>query len=101
MDKIGILDPDGINNNPLNNKPYSDNYKIYSQKWKEFPAYKDASEKINNIKNNQIILVVSGTGSGKTVLIPKFVLHTFNYNKNIAIVLPRQIITKTAAEFAA
>ena len=28
---IGILDPDGINNNPLTNKGYSDNYKKLSK----------------------------------------------------------------------
>ena len=29
--KIGILDPNGDNINPLNKKPYSDNYKNYSK----------------------------------------------------------------------
>lgn len=98
---IGILDPDGVNTNPLNNKPYSEEYKILAKKWREYPAYKNPEKTIQNIRENSVILVISGTGSGKTVLIPKFVLHVYNYNKKIAVILPRQIITKSAAEFAA
>lgn len=98
---IGILDPKGINNNPLNEKPYSDEYKELAKKWSTFPAYKKANEIINAIKENQVILIVSKTGSGKTVLVPKYTLHSFNYNAKIAVTLPKQIIAKSAAEFAA
>jgi len=99
--KIGILDPDGININPLTNKAYSDDYIRYAKKWRKLPAYEKASEIINDINNHQVILVVSGTGSGKTVLVPKFVLHSFDYKEKIAITLPKQIISKSAAEYAA
>ena len=101
MNNIGILDPDGINNNPLTNEPYSDNYKILSEKWRELPAYGKSKEIISSIKNNQVILITSGTGSGKTVLLPKFCLHVLDYNGKIAITLPKQIITKSSAEYAA
>lgn len=98
---IGILDPDGINLNPLNNKPYSEQYKILAKKWSNFPAYQDAKNIIEIIKSNQVILVISSTGSGKTVLFPKFMLHVLNYSGKIAITLPKQIIAKSAADFAA
>jgi HrpA-like RNA helicase len=101
MNKIGILDPDGKNNNPLTDSPYSDEYKRLAMIWKKFPAYSRATEVIQTIGDNQVILITSGTGSGKTVLVPKFVLHSMNYNANIAITLPKQIIAKSAAEFAA
>lgn len=97
----GILDPDGINTNPLTDQPYSEQYKELAEIWRHFPAYKHAQQIINDIRNNQVILVISGTGSGKTVLIPKYVLHAFNYNAKIAVTLPKQIIAKSAAEFAA
>jgi HrpA-like RNA helicase len=100
-DKIGILDPLGVNNNPLTSKPYSEKYKELAKKWKEYPAYKNAEKTIAQIVENQVILIVSGTGSGKTVLMPKFALHSFNYDKKIAIVLPKQIIAKSAATFSA
>lgn len=98
---IGILDPEGINPNPLTDKPYSEKYKQLSEKWSQFPAYHTAVDIIKTIVDNQVILVVSGTGSGKTVLIPKYALHTTNYKGHIAITLPKQIIAKSAAEFAA
>lgn len=101
MQNIGILDPYGKNKNPLNNQPYSDRYKELSTKWSSFPAYERASEIIDIVKSNQVILVISGTGSGKTVLLPKYVLHSLDYKGHIGITLPKQIIAKSAAEFAA
>lgn len=100
-DNIGILDPEGINLNPLNGKPYSDKYKKLAEKWKTFPVYQKAREIIDDINNNQVLLLVSFTGSGKSVIQPKLVLHTLNYTGKIAMTLPKQIITKSAAEFAA
>jgi HrpA-like RNA helicase len=98
---IGILDPDGKNINPLNNQPYSDNYKKLSKLWSKFPAYENAKNIIDTIKSNQVILITSGTGSGKTVLIPKYVLHQTDYTGHIMISLPKQIIAQSAAEYAA
>ena len=98
---IGILDPDGSNPNPLNNEAYSEKYKELSAKWREFPAYENAQEIIDTIKAHQVILVTSGTGSGKTVLVPKFCLHALDYKAKIAVTLPKQMIAKSAAEFAA
>lgn len=98
---IGILDSEGINNNPLNDEPYSDEYKKWAKIWKEFPAYQEATSIIDTIKNNQVTLVVSGTGSGKTVLFPKYALHALDYKGKVAVTLPKQIIAKSAAEFAA
>jgi pre-mRNA-splicing factor ATP-dependent RNA helicase DHX15/PRP43 len=100
-DNIGILDPQGLNLNPLTDKPYSDKYKELAKKWSQFPAYESAVDIINTIKLNQVILVISGTGSGKTVLIPKYALHSTDYKGKIAVTLPKQIIAKSAAEFAA
>ena len=98
---IGILDPNGTNINPLNNQSYSDNYKKLAKFWSKFPAYDNATDIINTIKTNQVILITSGTGSGKTVLIPKYVLHQTDYKGNIMISLPKQIIAQSAAEYAA
>lgn len=101
MNNIGILDPEGKNNNPLTNEPYSDIYKNLGKVWSEFPAYKNAKKIINDIKKHSVILVISGTGSGKTVLLPKYMLHALNYEGKIAITLPKTMVAKSAAEFAA
>lgn len=98
---VGILDPYGLNNNPFTNEPYSEQYKELAKIWSKFPAYEKAEEIIKEIKNNQVILIVSGTGSGKTVLLPKYAIHALDYKGKIAITLPKQIIAKSAAEFSA
>lgn len=97
----GILDPNGKNKNPLNDNKYSDKYIELANIWKKFPAYEEAKDHIKKINNNQVNLVISGTGSGKTVLFPKFALHSLDYVGKIAITLPKKIIAKSAAEFSA
>lgn len=101
LNKIGILDPDGINPNPLNNQPYSSQYKDLAKIWSKYPAYETAPDIIKQLEKNQVSLIISGTGSGKTVLTPKYVLHLFDYTGKIGISLPKQIIAQSAAEFAA
>jgi pre-mRNA-splicing factor ATP-dependent RNA helicase DHX15/PRP43 len=98
---IGILDPHGVNKNPLNDEPYSIEYKKLAKIWSTFPAYKIANDMIDAIKNNQVVLCIASTGSGKTVLVPKYTLHAFDYKGKIAITLPKQTATRSAAEFAA
>ena len=97
----GIFDPDGINPNPLNDKPYSNSYKNLAKFWSNLPTYKQAKQITENIINNDVILIKAGTGAGKSVLIPKIALHTNNYQGKIIMTLPKKIITKKAAEFAA
>src|SRR5580700_8352763 len=91
--KIGILDPEGINLNPLTNKPYSQTYRDYAKKWSTYPAYYKAYDILESISSKQITFIISGTGSGKTVLIPKFALHFTNYKGKIAMTFPKRSIT--------
>jgi HrpA-like RNA helicase len=96
----GILDPLGKNKNPLTNLDYSNNFKELAKKWSKLPAYKNAKKIIQSLEKHQVFLVISGTGSGKTVLMPKFLLHYFDYKKKIAITLPKQILTENMASYA-
>jgi pre-mRNA-splicing factor ATP-dependent RNA helicase DHX15/PRP43 len=100
---IGIFDPKGINNNPLqlNNNPYSDTYKELAKFWSNLPAYEMGKNIVKAIHENDVILISSGTGSGKTVLVPKFAIHSLGYKGKIIITLPKKIITKKAAEYSA
>ena len=98
----GILDPKGLQLNPLTNKPYSDKYKDLALKWKTFPVYKSNPQNaIESIQNNQVTLVISSTGSGKTVLFPKFALHATDYKQKVVVTIPKRKIVKSSAEFAA
>ena len=101
MDNIGILDPKGYKNNPLTDKPYTSVYRELGDIWSTFPVYKKAREHIQDIIDNQVIIITSETGSGKSVLFPKFALHAYKYKGKIGMTLPKQILTKSAAEFAA
>jgi HrpA-like RNA helicase len=98
---IGIFDPEGINLNPLNSKPYSSQFKNLAKFWSGLPAYQMGKYIVETIESNDVVLVKSFTGSGKTVLVPQFSLHTNNYSGKIIVTLPKKIITKKAAEFAA
>lgn len=96
----GILDPKGTNKNPITDLDYTDNFRELAKSWSKLPAYKNAKKIIQSLKKHQVFLVISGTGSGKTVLMPKFLLHSFDYKKRIAITLPKQILTENMASYA-
>ena len=100
-DNIGILDPEGKNLNPFTNQSYSDTYKKLAQIWSKYPAYQNAKERINDIMENQVLLINAATSAGKTVIYPKFTLHALGYKGKVGVTLPKQLITKSAAEFAA
>lgn len=121
MKNIGILDPNGDNKNPLTNKPYENlyineneiefpsgsnkyhkfTYKNISKIWTNLIVYKKRHEMIKAIKKNQVTLIKAGTGVGKTVLLPKFALHAGDYKDNVICCIPKKIITKETADFAA
>jgi len=54
---IGIFDPNGVNKNPLNDQPYSDQYKVLAKMWSNLPAYKNIRELVESIKKNDIVLI--------------------------------------------
>jgi HrpA-like RNA helicase len=110
FDKIGILDPEGLKNNPLTEEPYKNiwvdtpdgkTYSEYGKYWVELPMYSQKEIVIEALYNNQCILITAGTGSGKTVLVPKYLLHVLNYQGKIAITIPRTAATIGAATYAA
>jgi pre-mRNA-splicing factor ATP-dependent RNA helicase DHX15/PRP43 len=115
FEPIGILDPEGLQNNPFTNEPYQNlyddptreptdkigTYKHFGDFWSKLPMYEKREEAINLIYDNNVVLIVSGTGSGKTVLAPKFALHCMNYQGRIAITNPKRIPTKANTDFSA
>jgi HrpA-like RNA helicase len=115
FEPIGILDPEGLQNNPFTNEPYQNlyddptkeptdkigTYKHFGNFWSKLPMYDKRVEAINLIYDNNVVLIISGTGSGKTVLTPKFALHCMNYQGRIAITNPKRIPTKANTDFSA
>lgn len=98
---IGILDPEGKYKNPLTNKPYSNDYIKLAQTWSKFPVYKDVRRIIQKIRDNQVLLIIAGTGSGKTVIVPKLALHVLGYKGRVVVTIPKKAPVRSGAEFAA
>jgi len=102
-----ILDSKGKKKNFLNKNKYSNEYKKLGQFWSKLPLYEDekkVKEFFKLLDENQVILLVSGTGSGKTVLVPKFVLKYIVSQKlegKIAVTNPKSLTTKNNAIYGA
>jgi pre-mRNA-splicing factor ATP-dependent RNA helicase DHX15/PRP43 len=102
-----ILQSDGKNKNFLTNLPYGQDFKELAKKWSKLPLYSDnkkIQEFFKHIDENQVLLIISGTGSGKTVLVPKLLLRYFiakESNKKISITNPKIITTIENATYSA
>jgi len=102
-----ILDINGKENNFLTGLPYSDEYKTLAKSWCKLPLYDDKNKVkdfFNLLDTKQVILLISGTGSGKTVLVPKYFLKyitLLNINKKIAMTNPKILTTYYNAEYGA
>ena len=98
MKKIGILDPEGKQLNPLTGEKYSTSYRYWVEKtnWDKFPMYTNVkpSSIIKDIKDYQVIILEAGTGNGKSVLMPKYALHSLDYKGKVVITNPKQLPTR-------
>ena len=128
--KVGILDPRGIYKNPLNGKEFSDKYRLYAETnanidelatqadidkvirekggnsddpsgWMYGKVYKERNLFFKKLMTCQVMLVIAGTGTGKTVAIPKLLSHYFGYKKKIMVTVPTIPMAIGAAEYAA
>jgi hypothetical protein len=104
----GILDPEGRYKNPFTKESYSDTYKkeaIRYEKgenkgWSGYRTWQDRYEIFDKIHRNQVILIIAPTGVGKTVVVPKLLLHYFDYKKPVICTVPRQKVALESAEYA-
>ncbi|MGE4583378.1 MAG: oligonucleotide/oligosaccharide-binding fold domain-containing protein [Sphaerochaeta sp.] len=67
---------------------------------KQLPVYLHRQEILDGLANNQVIIVESPTGSGKTTQIP-LILHEAGYadNLQVGITQPRRIATLSVSDF--
>lgn len=68
--------------------------------YKSLPVYEQKQRILDTLKSNQVIIVQSPTGSGKTTQIP-VILHEAGYSENgiIAVTQPRRIAALSVSEF--
>jgi len=115
--EYGIYDPQGIHNNPITNQPYKNIYenriitignevlpRTYAnlgKSWSTKIVYNNKDRIIDTIAQNQIILLTAGTGVGKTILVPRIALHTFDYKEKVICTIPKRLPTFNTASFVA
>ncbi|MCR5124193.1 MAG: ATP-dependent RNA helicase [Treponema sp.] len=68
--------------------------------YQKLPVYEQKDKILESLKNNQVVIVQSPTGSGKTTQIP-VILHEAGYSKDgmIAVTQPRRIAALSVSEF--
>lgn len=103
----GVLDPYGKLPNPLTRQPYSANYTKFATErpgWINMPTFTTRYQFFKLLNDNQIVISIAGTGTGKTVVIPRLVNHFFGYKKGVFVLNPKvsQCIetSRTAATFS-
>lgn len=90
--------------NPLTGRPFSQHYYSIFQTRKTLPVYAQRKEFSKMLKENQIMILVGETGSGKTTQIPQFcVLDGYtNEGRMVCCTQPRRVaamsVSKRVAE---
>jgi HrpA-like RNA helicase len=107
----GIMDPEGRYANPLTGQPYSKAYRYLAMEkrkpdgsqdgWVQWATWRDRVDIIKKIHKSNVLLVKIPPGTGKTVIIPKLLLHYFGYQRAVLCTGPKQITVEKNAEYAA
>lgn len=108
---IGFLDTDGSQLNPWTQKPYQNLYVNaekfpntfagYTQNTQKLPVFQKYQEFLETLAKHQVVFVTSGTGSGKTVMVPRFLEHLYGYQAKMIVTIPRQESVREMAVYQA
>ncbi|KAJ7710009.1 P-loop containing nucleoside triphosphate hydrolase protein [Mycena rosella] len=87
--------------NPFTKQPHSAQYKKILEARKKLPVYAQMDDFFKMFTNNQIIVMVGETGSGKTTQIPQFVAYSdlpHTKGKLVACTQPRRVAAMSVAK---
>ncbi|KAJ3076488.1 hypothetical protein HDU98_002932 [Podochytrium sp. JEL0797] len=87
--------------NLFTGRPFSQNYHDIMKKRRMLPVHKQRAEFLELVQNNQILILVGETGSGKTTQIPQFLLYDDQPQKSgkqIACTQPRRVAAMSVAK---
>ncbi|KAL6078692.1 RNA helicase [Balamuthia mandrillaris] len=85
--------------NPYNGKPYSRRYYDILEKRKTLPVWEHRESFLEKIQNNQVVVLVGETGSGKTTQIPQFIIDSgIRGNKMVACTQPRRVAAMSVSK---
>lgn len=101
IEKKGVFDPEGKNKNPFTNKAYTENYFdiVKKSKWDKLKVRENAKEFFHLLEKNRVVIVEAGTGTGKTVIIPKLCMHYLDYKGKVLVTIPRTSLVESAAKW--
>ncbi|KAG8724099.1 DEAH-box ATP-dependent RNA helicase prp43 [Ceratobasidium sp. 395] len=86
--------------NPFTNNPYSEKYKRILADRRRLPAFAQMETFYKIFNQNQIMVVIGATGTGKTTQLPQFVVYTdmpHTRGKLVACTQPRRIAATSVA----
>lgn len=114
------LDAAGNYTNMFTGRKHPPDWSNRSKAWSQLPMYSDKErlrDATRSLKNNNVTFIVSGTGSGKTVIMPKLAFAYAKANKNrgkgvfeklfssrpprVAVTNPKQLTTAANASYSA
>ncbi|KAI9059378.1 P-loop containing nucleoside triphosphate hydrolase protein [Trametes sanguinea] len=87
--------------NPFTKRPHSPHYKKILEARKKLPVFAQMEDFLKMFTNNQIIVMVGETGSGKTTQIPQFVCYSdlpHTKGKMVACTQPRRVAAMSVAK---
>lgn len=110
LDLDDPLDAAGARPNPLTGGPYSEDRARWARTWQKFPLYSEKPklrELAASFSRNRVTIVVSGTGSGKTVLAVPLMLRVVSARPgagagaSVAVTIPKRTTVLAAARTGA
>lgn len=106
-DETDPLNSLGAGTNPLTRRAYSDGFRETASKWSQLPLYTDATilnDVRRAIERSSLTVIVAGTSSGKTVIVPRLALYDpriFWSDATVVVTNPKSSITERNASYAA
>eukprot|EP01113_Clastostelium_recurvatum_P027550 TRINITY_DN3324_c0_g1_i3.p1 TRINITY_DN3324_c0_g1~~TRINITY_DN3324_c0_g1_i3.p1 ORF type:complete len:477 (+),score=124.44 TRINITY_DN3324_c0_g1_i3:43-1473(+) len=89
--------PEGVN--PYNQQPFSKRYYDILEKRQTLPVYEYRDKFVDLLRDNQIVVLVGETGSGKTTQIPQFVVAgDFLNGKQLGCTQPRRVAAMSVSK---
>eukprot|EP01119_Soliformovum_irregulare_P005784 TRINITY_DN1752_c0_g2_i1.p1 TRINITY_DN1752_c0_g2~~TRINITY_DN1752_c0_g2_i1.p1 ORF type:complete len:419 (-),score=110.75 TRINITY_DN1752_c0_g2_i1:916-2172(-) len=97
--EVGRDDSNGTSRtNPYNGKPYSNRYFEILEKRKQLPVWEQKDDFLRLVRNNQVIVLVGETGSGKTTQIPQFMISEVRGKQQIGCTQPRRVAAMSVSK---
>lgn len=83
--------------NPYTGEPFSNAYHEILQTRKTLPVWEQREHIIKQVRENQVLVLVGETGSGKTTQVPQFLLDVVEEGLQVGCTQPRRVAAMSVA----